>query len=109
MGGRLFTELRDKQSLCYSVHGSSVEGLDRGYFSIQLGTSPEKRERALQGIREQLARMREEAVSRAELEGAKAHLIGVHAIGLQRRGSVAATIALDQAYGLPAENYLRYA
>jgi zinc protease len=109
MGGRLFSELRDKQSLCYSVHGSSVEGLDRGYFVIQLGTSAEKRDRALAGIREQLARIREERVSTAELEGAKAHLIGVHAIGLQRRSSLGATLALDHAYGLPAENYLRYA
>jgi zinc protease len=109
MGGRLFTELRDKQSLCYSVHGSSVDGLDRGHFAIQMGTSPEKRDKALHGIREQLARVRDEPVSSKELEGAKAHLIGVHAIGLQRRGSLAATLALDQAYGLGAENYLRYA
>jgi zinc protease len=109
MGGRLFSELRDKQSLCYSVHGASVEALDRGYFAIQLGTSAEKRDRALAGIREQLARVREERVSASELEGAKAHLIGVHAIGLQRRSSLAATVALDQAYGLPPENYLRYA
>jgi zinc protease len=108
MGGRLFTELRDKQSLCYSVHGSSVDGLDRGHFAIQMGTSPEKRDRALAGIREQLARMRDEPVSTKELDGAKAHLIGVHAIGLQRRGSLAATLALDQAYGLTPENYLRF-
>jgi zinc protease len=109
MGGRLFTELRDKRSLCYSVHGSSIEGLDRGHFAIQLGTSPEKRDKALEGIREQLARIREEPVPALELEGAKAHLIGVHAIALQRRGSLAATFALDHAYGLPPENYLRYA
>jgi zinc protease len=109
MGGRLFTELRDKQSLCYSVHSSSVEGLEHGYFVIQLGTSPDKRERSLSGIREQLARMRDEPVSTTELEGAKAHLIGVHAIGLQRRQSLAGTMVLDQTYGLPAESYLQFA
>jgi zinc protease len=109
MGGRLFTELRDKQSLCYSVHGSSAEGLDRGYFAIQMGTSPEKRDRGLEGIRTQLARIREEPVTSHELEGAKAHLIGVHAIGLQRRASLAGALALDHAYGLPTENYLHYA
>ena len=75
----------------------------RGYFAIQLGTSPEKRDRALEGIREQLARMREEPVPAQELEGAKAHLIGIHAIRLQRRGSLAATFALDHVYGLPAD------
>ncbi len=109
MGGRLFTELRDKRSLCYSVHSSSSEGLERGYFVVQMGTSPEKRDQALLGIREQLARIRDELVSGSELEGAKAHLIGVHAIGLQRRQSLAATMVLDQAYGLSPETYLRYA
>jgi zinc protease len=90
------------------VHSSSVEGLEPGFFLVQLCTSPDKRERALEGIREQLARLRDDLVSTAELEGAKAHLIGVHAIGLQRRQSLAATMVLDHAYGLSAESYLRY-
>ncbi|MGH9391500.1 MAG: M16 family metallopeptidase, partial [Vicinamibacteria bacterium] len=36
-GGRLFIELRDKQSLAYSVTSLSVEGYDPGYFAVYMG------------------------------------------------------------------------
>ena len=45
--GRLFTELRDKQSLAYSLSSFSFFGLDTGAFGIYIGTSPEKREQAI--------------------------------------------------------------
>ncbi|NCN28228.1 insulinase family protein, partial [bacterium] len=45
-GGRLFLELRDKMSLCYSVGPSQMEGLDGGYFAFYIGTSPEKEKTA---------------------------------------------------------------
>jgi zinc protease len=107
--GRLFLELRDKQSLAYSVSSMSVEGLDPGYFAVYIGTSPEKVEKALQGMRRELQRLRDERASDAELSRAREHLVGVHEIGLQRNGARAATMALDQLYQLGAEAYLQYA
>jgi zinc protease len=107
--GRLFLELRDKQSLAYSVSSMSVEGIDPGYFAVYMGTSPEKVETALAGMRRELKRLCDEPVSDAELSRAKEHLIGVHEIGLQRNGARAATMALDELYGLGAEAYLKYA
>lgn len=107
--GRLFLELRDKQSLAYSVSSMSVEGVDPGYFAVYMGTSPEKVETALAGMQRELERLRDERVTDAELERAREHLIGVHEIGLQRNGARAATMALDQLYGLGAEAYLKYA
>ncbi len=107
--GRLFLELRDKQSLAYSVSSMSVEGVDPGYFAVYMGTSPEKVETALLGMRRELKRLCDEPVSDAELSRAKEHLIGVHEIGLQRNGARAATMALDELYGLGAEAYLKYA
>jgi zinc protease len=107
--GRLFLELRDKQSLAYSVSSMSVEGFDPGYFAVYMGTSPEKVETALNGMRRELMRMRDEPVPDVELARAREHLIGVHEIGLQRNGARAATLALDALYGLGAEAYRRYA
>jgi zinc protease len=107
--GRLFLELRDKQSLCYSVSSMSLEGVDPGYFAVYIGTSPEKVDQALAGIRVELAKVRDERVSAAELERAKQHLMGVHEVGLQRNGARAGVMALDAAYGLGADRYLRYA
>ncbi|MFL5352063.1 insulinase family protein, partial [Archangium sp.] len=108
-GGRLFVELRDKRSMAYSVSSFSIEGVDPGYFAVYMGTSPEKLEAALAGIRVELARVRDEPIPEAELSRAKQHLIGTHEIGLQRNGSRAALLALDACYGLGQENFLHYA
>jgi zinc protease len=107
--GRLFIELRDKQSLCYSVSSMTVEGVDPGYFAVYIGTSPEKVDQALAGIRAELTKVRDELASPAELERAKQHLMGVHEVGLQRNGARAGVMALDATYGLGADRYLRYA
>jgi zinc protease len=84
-------------------------GIEPGSFAVYMGTSPEKVPAALEGIREQLERVREEKVSPAELDRARQHLIGSHEIGLQRNGSRAGLLALDALYGLGQENFLHFA
>ncbi|HSP80511.1 MAG TPA: pitrilysin family protein, partial [Myxococcaceae bacterium] len=108
-GGRLFVELRDKRSMAYSVSSFSIQGVDAGYFAIYMGTSPEKLEDALAGIRAELTRVRDEPIPEAELARARQHLIGTHEIGLQRNGARASLLALDACYGLGQENFLHYA
>ena len=41
LGGRFFEELRDKQSLCYTVHASASERRAAGTFLTYVATSPE--------------------------------------------------------------------
>lgn len=106
--GRLFLELRDKRSMAYSVSAMLMEGIDPGSFSVYMGTSPEKVEAALAGIRAELAKLREDLVSDAELSRAKEHLIGTQSIGLQRNGARAGVMALDACYGLGADAFLKY-
>ena len=108
-GGRLFLELRDKRSLAYSVTSFSVEGVDPGYFAAYIGCGPGKLREALEGIRQELLRCRESPPSAAELDRARSHLIGTHAIGLQRNSSRAAIYAFDECYGLGADASSRYA
>jgi zinc protease len=108
-GGRLFLELRDKRSMAYSVSSFTIEGVDPGYFATYIGTSPEKVNDALAGIRAELQRVRDELVTPAELERTKQHLIGTNEIGLQRNGARAALLALDTCYGMDLENFLHYA
>ncbi len=106
--GRLFLELRDKRSMAYSVSAMVSEGVDPGSFSVYMGTSPEKVDAALDGIRDELSKLRDELVSEEELGRAKEHLIGTQGIGLQRNGARAGVMALDACYGLGAEAYLKY-
>jgi zinc protease len=108
-GGRLFTELRDKRSMAYSVGSYSVEGLDPGYFAVYIGTSPEKVDAALEGIRVELAKVRDAPVTQVELDRARQNLVGTHEIGLQRNGARAGLLALDTLYDLKLENFSHYA
>lgn len=107
--GRLFLELRDKQSLAYSVAAIGLEGLDPGYFAIYMGTSPDKLETAERGIREELKKVLDADISAAEMERAQRYLIGSHEIALQRAGSRCSTMALNEAYGVGYDDYTRYA
>ncbi len=108
-GGRLFVELRDKRSMAYSVSSFAVEGIDAGYFAVYMGTSPEKVDGALAGIRAELERVRDEPISADELLRAQRNLVGTHEIGLQRNGARAAVMALEYLYGLGADAMQRYA
>jgi zinc protease len=107
--GRLFLEVRDKRALAYRVSASSVEGIDPGYFSIYVATSPQNLAVAVAAIEDELDKLRKKPVSKEELERARRYLIGAHDILLQRRSALASTIAFDAAYGVGADAYLRYA
>lgn len=104
-GGRLFLELRDRQSLAYSVSSMSVEGVDPGYFAFYIGTSPDKEQTALAGLYGEIDKVLQAPVLAEELDRAKAYLAGAHAIGLQRSSSRAATIAFNHLYGLGRESW----
>jgi zinc protease len=108
-GGRLFVELRDKRSLAYSVTSFSMEGVDPGYFAVYIGCGPNKTQEALDGIRAEIDRCRSALPSPAEIDRARTHLIGTHAISLQRNAARAALVAFDECYGLGAEASARYA
>ena len=99
-GGRLFLELRDRQSLAYTVSASNVEGLAPGHFTIYIATAPEKLERARAGILAELERLTTEQPDREALDRAIRYGTGGFAISSQRNHARAAHIALDSIYGL---------
>ena len=106
--GRLFVELRDKLSLAYTVTSFSHEGIDPGFMGIYIGTSTEKLDMAIDGIKKELKKVREERVAPDELERAKRYLIGSFEIGLQTNSAKAATIALGERYGLGHSHFMEY-
>ena len=106
--GRLFTELRDKQSLAYSLSSFSLLGLDTGSFGVYIGTSPEKKEQAIQAVWKELNRLREEYADAASLQKAKNILIGQYELGLQTHGAQAMDMALLETYALGQDFGNRY-
>jgi zinc protease len=106
--GRLFAELRDRRALAYRVSAHSVEGVDPGFVAIYLSCAPDKLGAAVAGVREQLALLRADGVTPAEVERAQSYLIGSHRIAMQRRAAVASAMAYHEAYGLGWQAWTDY-
>jgi len=109
-GGRLFIDLRDKKSLAYSVTSFLGLGLDYGSFAFYIACAPEKKDRALKGLWQEIYRITKEPITDEELERAKRWLIGTHEIGLQTNRAQALDMALNELYGLGydyASEYVR--
>ena len=106
--GRLFMDLRDQQSLAYSVSASNLEGMDPGHVFVHIGTSPDKVAQALAGVTMHLNRLRQEPVTEAELGRAKRYLVGTHAIDLQRGGGRAMLMALNERYAMGYDAHKAY-
>ena len=75
MSGRLFTELRDKRGLAYSV--GAISSFRTGPSLVTyMGTAPPNAEAAEAGVLAEVERIRGEAVSERELARARAYLLG---------------------------------
>ncbi|MBX3020440.1 MAG: insulinase family protein [Bdellovibrionales bacterium] len=99
-GGRLFLELRDKNSLAYSVSPMRMEGLEGGYFGAYIGCSPEKADKALRMMNIEFSKLVEHKVPDVELARAQRYLIGKHDIELQRNSNITSALLFDEIYGI---------
>jgi zinc protease len=73
-----------------------------------MGTHPAKLEKAIDGVLEELRKVKEEGLTEEEVERAKKYLIGNFEIGLQTNGAQANQISLDELYGLQFDHYQKY-
>ncbi len=75
---RLFTEVRQKRSLCYSVGASYIAGRDRGHVRLYAGTTPERAQETLDVSMTEIERLRQGAAEdefRRAVTGLKSSLI----------------------------------
>ncbi len=107
-GGRLFRELRDKESLAYALDFMAQPNLDPGFIGVYMGTHPDKLETAIKAVLRLLQKVKEEGVTGEEVERAKKYLIGNFEIGLQTNSAQANQMSLDEVYGLGFDHYQRY-
>jgi zinc protease len=90
LGGRFFEQLRDRQSLAYTVAAYPIERRVCGSFAAYIATEPSREEEARAGLLAQFEALREAPVRDDELVRAQAYLIGAHAIAQQSGASVLA-------------------
>ena len=100
LSSRLFTELRDKQGLAYSVRSSYTALQLAGEFVISIGTSPENIARARQGFTEQLTRMQQEPITQEELLFAKGKLAGSFLLSHETNTQRCLDMAINQINGM---------
>lgn len=98
-GGRLFLELRDKKSLAYSVSAFTRSGIEPGIFGIYIGSAPDKKKEAMEGIMAELKKVINTEVTKEELDRAKNSIISSFEIGLQDVSSQASNMATNEFYG----------
>ena len=103
-GGRLFIELRDKQSLAYTVAPMSTDTPERSLFGFYIGCGPEKLVASIHGIRIELDKILSTPIPAKELERAKKYWTGRFELEMQRFSSQAMLFGLDELYGLGYEH-----
>jgi zinc protease len=107
---RCSRKLRDEQGLCYAVSAgiTASAGEEPGTFTAYIGTSPEHRQRAIDGFLEEIRRMRSEPVTAQELQDVKDYLTGSFVFGLERNSNLAAYAIRARRFGLGFDFIQRY-
>jgi zinc protease len=107
---RCSRKLRDEQGLCYAVSAgiTASAGEEPGTFTAYIGTSPEHRQRAIDGFLDEIRRIRQEPVSAQELQDVKDYLTGSYVFGLERNGNLAAYAIRARRFGLGYDFLQRY-
>jgi zinc protease len=99
LGGRFFDELRDRQSLAYTVQAYASERLLAGTFISYIATSPDREEVARRGLLAEFAKLRDDEVTLDELERAKTYAIGTRAIRQENGSAVLGDLVDAWLYG----------
>ncbi|HVT40880.1 MAG TPA: pitrilysin family protein [Gemmatimonadaceae bacterium] len=108
LGGRFFDELRDRQSLAYTVIAAPVLRQRAGAFSAYIAMSPEKEEVARRGLLAEFAKLCEEPVTDRELTQAKTYALGSWAIRRENSGNVLNDIADAWLFGRALRELAEY-
>ena len=107
--GRLFMNLRDRQSLAYTVTPIEMFGPEPGFFAVYIATENSKIDSAIKEIKRELSELRQKEVSEVELERAKNFILGKHAIAMQSYGEQASAMALDELFDVGYGSIFNYA
>ncbi|MDQ3928320.1 MAG: insulinase family protein [Chloroflexota bacterium] len=89
MSSRLFVEIRENRGLAYAVSSFVRSYRDTGAFGVHAAVDTDQLLPAVQGVLEELKRMRETAVSETELRKVKEYIKGHTLLSLERSGYVA--------------------
>ncbi|MBI4823005.1 MAG: insulinase family protein [Nitrospirae bacterium] len=105
---RLMQSVRDEMGLAYDIHSSFTPGKDSGAFQVVVQTKNESANEVISEILKEIKRIREENVTPAELEDAKAFLIGSFAGKIDTMRKISDFLAVVEFYGLGMDYIEKY-
>ena len=108
MAGRLFVQLRGRESLAYTVFAGDVARPRVGYFYGYLAGEHRKERRAREGMLAEFERLRHEPVGESEVERAKRYITGVTCIRLQTNSQRGEELARSYLSGMGTDFVRRY-
>ncbi|MCA8951238.1 MAG: insulinase family protein [Planctomycetes bacterium] len=107
---RCARKLRDEQGLCYAVSAgiTGSAGEEPGTFTAYIGTSPEHRQRAIDGFLAEIERIRREPPGADELADVKKYLTGSFVFAFERSSNLAGYAIRCKRFGLGFDFLHRY-
>ncbi len=108
MGGRLWTEIRDKRSLAYTVYAYQEARALAGVFTCFMATSPQNAQTARTTALDAIRNLKTGLLSESEFEAAKNYTVGGFLISLQRNSAMADLLARWELMGRGYESVMAY-
>lgn len=105
---RMLTHIRDDQGLAYSVSSHFDADAYPGSFTASLQTKNASAKPAIQGLLEEIKKIRDKPVTDQELEDAKAFLIGNFPLRLDTTSKLSHLLATIEFYGLGLDYLEKY-
>jgi zinc protease len=99
-GSELFTEVRDRQGLCYAVHPIHMTAIEAGAWGIYIGTGKDKWEKAHMAIMTILNKLQKNGFTADEFERTKKMLLGQQKLSLQTNDDYAQFYSIGCLHGL---------
>lgn len=109
MSARLFTEIRTKKGLAYSVWGAAQVNFDRpGMFTCSCTTRNEQSIDAVEAVRAEVVRLKEEGVRQKELDSAREAVLNSFVFNYDTPEKIASRIRTYEYYGYPLDFDRKY-
>ena len=107
-GGRLFTEVRERKGLAYTVGSSAAAGPDPGSILLYAVTDPAQADAVAATLLQEAQRLRTSAVGAEELKTAQEAVVGAQSIRLQTNGALSLATGLDELFQVGWQRYRDY-
>jgi predicted Zn-dependent peptidase len=101
VSSRLFTEVREKRGLAYSVGSYTEQFVDHGAVALYVGTREDNVSEACEIIGRELVRLRDDGLNGEELRRAKEHIKGRMVLSLESTSARASRIARSILFDVP--------